>query len=611
MKKILGLRMLLDLTMAIILIGGLVFTLGFGACLYIAREEVTHEVGQKIARDMAYVQSYVDGQLQRVEDVAYTLASSKFGKTVRKDDGEAYVTIDPTTFTLPSEEEIFQLMEHMLDANPQICGAAIGFENGIFPHAEGQYGFAAYVTNVGGKRQRLKLGEIHDFHQKEWYKNAASTNKPYWSSPFRETSCGKVVACFSLPLHGYGNRFIGTLALDIDTEHFRQKCAEITPFPGAEVTLVDSEFRFICHTDSSFLLKNVTEVGNYSTYKADDSMQIKMLNHQSGHYTVNENTGNEALFYFEPIERTNWMLSVECPKSEVYKGVKRMKRDTTWIAAGSILLMIVCFVLLFRRMQGITSSKAVMERDLTIASAIQMGMIPKTYPAFPDRDDLDVCGFLKPAKQVGGDLYDYFIKDDKFYFCLGDVSGKGVPASLFMAVVRSLFRNVSLHCQDPAEILSSLNTALSEGNSHNMFCTIFLGILDIKTGHLDYCNGGHNAPVIRRLNEDGSINVHYTKPKVNLAIGVFPDFPYQMEETTLKPGEALFLYTDGVTEAENVNAQLFGEERLLEALSKARHDGSRTAQDFVQSIYQSVEKFAAGAEQSDDITMLVVEYKGA
>lgn len=601
---------MLNLTLVVLLIGGLVYTLGFGICLYLARQEVARESNEKAEMAISNIQSYVDGELKRVEDVGYTLLSSKFGKTTRQDNGGSFVTIDPNTFVIPSEEEVFAMLEQFINVNPHICGVAIGFEDFVYPNTAGQYGFAAYVTNVSGENELLRLGEMHDFREKEWYREAARQNKPYWSLPFRETSRGKVVTCYSIPLHGLNNRLVGVIALDIDTEAFRSKCAEATPFPNAEVALADREFRFVSHPDTSFILKGISEVGAYSDYKADDSMRIKMMNHESGQYTVNEGTEHEGMFYFAPIPRTGWTISIECPKDDVYGNVERMKRDTTFIAVVSILLMIVCFIFFFRRLQQVTVSKAGIESELKIASAIQMGMIPKLYPAFPNRKELDVYGMLKPAKSVGGDLYDYFIRDEKFFFCIGDVSGKGVPASLYMAVIRSLFRNVALHSDDPAEIVSALNTSLSEGNDHNMFCTMFLGVLDLKTGHLDYCNAGHNAPIVRRLNADNMVNVYYTKPQVNLAVGVFPDFPYMREETQLHPGEAIFLYTDGVTEAENHSKELFGEEATLQALADARQHDVRSAIDFVEYVYQTLLRYTQGAEQSDDITMLVVEYKG-
>lgn len=610
MKKILGFKVIANLTLIVLLVGGVIYTLGFGICLYLAREEVTKESTEKVDLAITCIQEHVDGQLQRVEDVAYTLLSSTFGNTSRDADGNGFVTIDPTRFKLPTEEEVFTLLEQFLNSNPHICGIAVGFEDFIYPDTKGEYGFAAYVTNVSGHCERLRLGEMHDFHKKEWYANAAATNKPYWSRPFRETSMGKVVSCFSLPLHGYGDRIVGVLALDINTDSFREECARTAPFPNAEVAIADREFRFVSHPDTSFILRTIHETGVYDDYEADDSMRIKMMNGESGQYTVNAGTDHEAFFSFAPIERTGWTISIESPKDDLYGGVERMKRDTTFIAVVSIILMIVCFIIFFRRLQQVTMSKTGMERELTIASAIQMGMLPKLYPAFPDRKELDVYGFLKPAKSVGGDLYDYFIRNDKFFCCIGDVSGKGVPASLYMAVVRSLFRNVSLHEDNPAVILSQLNDALSEGNDHNMFCTMFLGILDLKTGHVDFCNAGHNAPIIRQIDQDGKTSIRFTHPKVNLAVGVLPDFPYEKEEIMLKPGEAIFLYTDGVTEAENTAKELFGEEATMKALLDARDHGCHSSKDIVDHVFTQIQHYAAGTEQSDDITMVVMEYKG-
>ena len=610
MKKILGFKVVANLTLIVLLIGGFVYTLGFGACLYIARQEVSEESSKKVSLALSSIQEHVDGQLQRVEDVAYTLACGSFGNTTRDENGKGFVTINPQTFQLPTEEQVFTLLEQFLQANPHVCGVAIGFEDFVYPHTAGKYGFAAYVTNVGGKTQRLSLGEIHDYRQREWYQHAAQSGQAYWSRPFRETLMNKVVTCFSLPLHGYDDRLVGVLALDINTESFRAECAKAMPFPNAEVAIADREFRFVSHPDTSFILKTIAETGAYDDYKADDSMSIKMRDLQPGQYIVNEGTSREALFSFAPIERTGWTISIESPSDDLYGGVERMKRDTTFIAIVSIIIMIICFIFFFRRLQKITVSKAGIESELKIASAIQMGMLPKVYPAFPDRKELDVYGFLKPAKSVGGDLYDYFIRDDKFYCCIGDVSGKGIPASLYMAVVRSLFHNVSMREDNPAAIVSQLNNALSEGNDHNMFCTLFLGVLDLKTGHVDFCNAGHNAPVIRQLSDDGATVVRYTHPKVNLAVGVLPGFPYAKEEIVLKPGEAIFMYTDGVTEAENTAKQLFGEEATLKALTEARSHNCRSAKDFVDYVYNVINQYATGTEQSDDITMVVVEYLG-
>lgn len=609
MKKILGLRSYVDLALVVILVAGLVYSLGFGVSLYIAREEVTAEVNNKVQRDIEFVNSYVDGQLQRVEDVAYTLLCSKFGASHRDDNGEGMILIDPATFRLPSEEEVFLELERFLDMNPHICGAAIGFENFVYPNTKGEYGFAAYVTKVSGSPERLYLGQIHDFHQKEWYKEAAQCNHSYWSRPFRETRMGKVVTCYSIPLHGNGGRLVGVLACDIDTEAFREKCVEASPFPGSVVTIVDREYRFVCHPDSSYIMKQVGEVEKYASYSSDDSIREAMAAQRGGNFTVRTDDNTESFFFVSPIKRNGWTVSIECPKEKVFGGVSRMKRDTTFIAIVSILFMLAAMLWIFRRLQKLTISKTSIESELKVASSIQMGMVPKLYPAFPDRKELDVCGFLKPAKSVGGDLYDYSVRDEKLFFMIGDVSGKGIPASLFMTVIIALFRNISLRYDDPAEILASLNNTIAKGNEYSMFCTMFLGVLDLKTGELHYCNAGHNAPVIRRL-KDGQVDVHYMEEKRNIAVGLFDGFPFEGEFTRLSPGEAIFLYTDGITEAENINHELFGEEATLAALADARRHNVSSAKGFIEHVYNTIEKHAHGTEQSDDITMLVVEYKG-
>lgn len=606
-----GIRPYINLALFVVLVSSLVYILGFGLSLYLARQEVTTEVNNKVRQEIDMVNNYVDGQLQRVEDVAYTLVSSRFGASARNSRGEGYVVIDPKSFTLPTEEQVFVELERFLDTNPHICGVAIGFENFVYPHTDGQYGFAAYVTNVSGRKERLPLGHIHDFHKKEWYCEAAQQDKPYWSRPFRETHMGKVVTCFSLPLHGFNNRLVGVLALDIDTENFRDKCNEASPLEGSEVTIMDREYRFVSHPEADYILKKVSEVGQYRSYTSDDNIKAVVDSQKTGDFTITKEDDSESFFFVSPIKRNGWTIAIECPKDKVYGGVDRMKRDTTIIAAVSVIFMLLSMVWIFRRLQIVTTRKAGMESELKIASGIQKGMTQKSYPSFPDRTDLDVYGFIKPAKSVGGDLFDYFVRDEKLFFCIGDVSGKGIPASLFMTVSLALFRYVAMHHDDPATIMASLNDVQSKRNTHCMFCTMFLGVLDLKTGKLSYCNGGHNAPVLRRLNADGHVEVNYMDVKTNIAVGLMEGFEYVGDSLILAPGEALFLYTDGVTEAENINKELFGERATLDALAKARRNEIRSAKDFVDYVYGCIEEHAHGNEQSDDITMLVVEYKGA
>lgn len=245
----------------------------------------------------------------------------------------------------------------------------------------------------------------------------------------------------------------------------------------------------------------------------------------------------------------------------------------------------------------ITIVKERMENELEIAKGIQMSMIPKIFPSYPERGDIDIFASIVPAKEVGGDLFDFFIMDEKLYFCIGDVSGKGVPASLVMAVTRSLFRTLAAHEKSPGRIVTAMNESMSDMNESTMFVTFFCGVLDMKTGHLRYCNAGHNAPVL--------LNTAKTPLPVvsNVPLGIVAGTAFQEQETDLKYDDTLFLYTDGVTEAENAKHELFGEERMINALSELK--GSKA---HLEEMQKAISDFVGNAPQSDDITMLFIHY---
>ena len=257
----------------------------------------------------------------------------------------------------------------------------------------------------------------------------------------------------------------------------------------------------------------------------------------------------------------------------------------------------------YDQLEETTTAKERIESDLRIARDIQQSMIPQKFPPFPGRSDIDLFASMTPAKAVGGDLYDFVLIDEKLYFCLGDVSGKGVPASLFMAVARNLFRVVSQQGLPPAEIADKLNNALSEDNESGMFVTMFIGIIDLPTGHLDFCNAGHNPPVIKM--HDGS--THFIEMEANAPLGLWAGLPYVGESIDDISGCPFFVYSDGLNEAENENHDQYGDDLLLEMLEKHPFESS---QKTVEMMKADVLRHANGAEQSDDLTMLCVKVQG-
>ncbi len=254
-------------------------------------------------------------------------------------------------------------------------------------------------------------------------------------------------------------------------------------------------------------------------------------------------------------------------------------------------------------LKATTASKAAIENELKVAHNIQMSMLPKIFPPYPERKDIDIYGMLTPAKAVGGDLFDFYIRDEKLFFCIGDVSGKGVPASLLMAVTRSLFRNVSSHSSEPGQIATALNKALSEGNETNMFVTFFVGVLNLADGNLLYCNAGHEAPLLVGK------GIGTLPCDANLPLGIMPDWSFTQQQATIYPQTVIFLFTDGLSEAEDAGHTQFGEERILAVAEKVLSQQQLQSQTFIDEMADAVNRFVGDAEQSDDLTMLALQYK--
>jgi len=250
------------------------------------------------------------------------------------------------------------------------------------------------------------------------------------------------------------------------------------------------------------------------------------------------------------------------------------------------------------------SAKERMESELNIGREIQMSMLPLSFPAFPDRSDFDVHASLFPAREVGGDFYDLFLIDNQhFCFCVGDVSGKGVPAALFMAVTKTLIKSRAANDLSPSSILSHVNTELSHRNESCMFVTIFLAILDLESGEMTYTNAGHNPPYLKPA--DGSL-VRLDR-RHGPIVGAAEGLAYREDREALGPGDLVFLYTDGVTEAMNEGGELYSEDRLKELLSK--HQCS-SVEESVRLSVDDVWAFQGEAEQADDVTVMTVSYSG-
>ena len=291
-----------------------------------------------------------------------------------------------------------------------------------------------------------------------------------------------------------------------------------------------------------------------------------------------------------------------------------LAKDRTMLIAGAILAAVVIGFLSFiairrkkhmlnlqtihnklkeayDKLEETTAAKERIESELRIAREIQKRMLPHV---FPKRRDVDIYAMMTPAKEVGGDLYGYALIDDLLYFCVGDVSGKGVPAALFMAEVTRMFRTLVDGRLTPNAIASRLNSALSEDNEQGMFVTMFIGLIHLKTGHMEFCNAGHNPPLL---------NGEYMKMESNAPIGLWQEVEFEGEEVDDMHGKTLFVYTDGINEAENINKEQFGDERLRALLQKDLGDARQTS----ETVHKAVEDFVGEAEPTDDLTKMCIK----
>ena len=624
------------LMVRVLIVSAIIFTLTFAIFLRMAANKMREEATGRAHSELSNTIHQIDAVLHTVE-----------------------IAIENTAWIVPhrlaSPDFMYNITERLLQNNEFIYGCAVAFVPDFFS-SEGHY-FSPYsYRNENGEIKSKQLGsDTYDYHYMDWYQIPKLLNKPYWSEPYYDDGGGeKMMTTYSKPLYDSEGKLYAIITADLSLEWLTDLVGGIKAFENSYNLMVSRNASYIVHPDHNLLLN---ETIFSSTYGDDDEslkkLQDDMMNCRAGE--VLRNKGGEKFFvFYSPVETTQWVVAIVCPRSELYMDVKMLRNILIVLGVIALLLMIAMnyngirkvvapvedfsdvakkiangdftaelpqihsqdelkelhdsfeylqhsLVNYIEELKSTTANKERIESELRIAHNIQMGMIPKIFPPFPERDDLALAAKLVPAKEVGGDLYDFFIEDEKLYFIIGDVSGKGVPASLVMAVTCRLFRSVASHFDEPEEIISSLNDSLADGNESNMFCTAFLGILDLKTGQLKYCNAGHNAPLI----VDANGNVALMDVVANLPLGLFSGFPYEGQETRIEKQTMLYMFTDGVNEAENINKELFGDERVTALL---KLNVSQNPSEIVDKTFAEVKNHADGAEQSDDITVMCIKY---
>ncbi|MGE5428588.1 MAG: SpoIIE family protein phosphatase [Methylococcaceae bacterium] len=557
------------------------------------------------------------------------------------------------------KDSISNFLKRIVQNNPNIYGTTIAFEPYYFIQ-EGRY-YAPYAYRDGDTIKTMKLGsESYEYFFMDWYQIPGMLQKPYWTEPYFDEGGGNIVmSTYSVPFYRYekGKRLLaGVVTVDISLEWLTKIIQSVKIFDTGYAFLLSANGVIVSHPNREYIMNET--VFTIARERADDHLvEIGrgMVTGKSNFTFVDLPTGGNYSMYYTSLLSNKWSLGVIYPNREMYAPLKHITILLFAIIIGGLFLLSAFIIQIVNRItaplkqfalsaktiasgnfntqlpgikthdemlelhnsfefmqksladyvvqiQQTTSAKEKIESELRIAREIQMSMIPHIFPAFPNIPQIDLFAILQPAKEVGGDLYDFFFIDDtRLCFVIGDVSGKGVPASLFMAVTRTLLRSVADKKDTPADIITKLNKSLSFNNESCMFVTFFLGIIDINTGEVEYSNAGHN-PFI--LIQSGN-NSHYRKMGSGMVLGAFEDIKYINERLTLNHNDAIFMYTDGVTEAMNHQQHLYGEKRLLELIQRS---GSMAIPELVDETLNDLSGFVNGNEQSDDITILALRF---
>ena len=560
-----------------------------------------------------------------------------------------------------AESGIDALLKKTVQRNPTIYGAGISFEPFAFNPKKELFG--PYFYRNGEQILSVDIEqsyEIKPYTEWDWYKIPRQTGKQHWSEPYFDDGGGNTtMSTCALPFWGEvdGVRKIrGIVGIDISLDHLTSLVSSVKVLQSGYAALLSRDGLILAHPRKDLIMKqSLFKLAEARQDKGLSEIVSKMAKGESG-FAQNKNLIDQhSWLYYAPIPSTGWILEIVFPEEELLADLRKLNLQMACIALVGLLLLSIAVIWIaaritspLRDLAGATDEIAVgnfdvrlatsnsqdevgiltrnfskmtaslkqyiidlmettaaknrIESDLKLATDIQANLLPHIFPAFPHRYEFDIYASMDPAKEVGGDFYDFFfIEDHRLCIIIADVTDKGVPAALYMMVAKILLKSEGQRLNEPSLILDSVNKTLAMDNDSCMFATVFCGILDTRTGVLECANAGHCPPVL--LNSSG---VHYLQLQSGLVLGAMPDSAYTTQSLVMQEGDTIFLYTDGVTEAKNPANNFYSDERLIESLKVApRND----LEQMVRFIKRDVENYAADAPQSDDITMLAMTFR--
>lgn len=556
------------------------------------------------------------------------------------------------------------LIRHLVADQKDIYGSTVAFEPYAFDKDLKAYAPYFHITPSGIRF--VQLGSpSYNYFEAPWYAKIKKRPTPGWSQPYFDEGGGDVImSTFSHPFFylkqdGTRGAFRGVVTADISVDWLTKPLSEIQVGEGGYCFLVSDKGVFLAHPQKEWIMnESLFSIARRSGNADFGKVAKRMLDKRSGFIEMKDIvTGEDSYLAFSRIPANGWRLAMVFLKRDIYSQITRLFSINRILAMAGVMLLAFVAVLIARSItrplqqlagaarqvsdgnldvrlaevrrgdevgqlawafskmtvdlkkyiQDLTLTTAAKERiesELAVAARIQQSMLPGAFPAFPERRDIDIHAVMQPAREVGGDFYQFFLLNDHTLFvAIGDVSDKGVPASLFMSVTMFLMHSLAGEGLRPDQILTHLNTELLYGNESCMFVTIFCGTLDLGDGTLQYSNGGHNAPLL--IGQDGG--VEYLGQRHGPFVGAADEVTYGKSQTRLNPGDTLLLYTDGVTEAENHLGDFYSDERLRHLVETLQ---GQSSQDVVNAVLADIDEFSQNVPPSDDRTVLAVRLTG-
>ena len=633
-------KLSIKVSLWVVLFAAIIFVVALGFLFVQSRDAVRKEAINHATQILDKTSLRVEGILNRVE-VATNMTTWLAQQHIDKPDS------------------MFSYCRGMLQNNPDFYNCSIAFEPYYFKEW-GRY-FSAYAKIDGDSIQAIQGGnDSYQYFYMEWYLMPMLLDKSCWTDPYMDFDTAKntsdMVTSYCQAIKDQHGNKVGVVNTSLSISWLSQTISATKPYPHSYSIMIGRGGTYFVHPDTTKITRQTIFTQTMET--PDTAMVALGRAMQRGEEGMKHMIigGEDCYVFYKPLGKTGCSMAIVCPESDVFSSFNRLRRSVMSIVVIGLLVMLYLFIRIItheltplrrlakgaetiasgqfdaelpelqrideigqlsnsfadmqqslvkyiEELKDTTSQKASIERDLHIASNIQKGMLPVNFPNKADRDDVQIYASLTPAKDVGGDLFDFFFRDDKLFFCIGDVSGKGVPASLFMAVTRAVFRTVATYLTKPDEIVEVMNNTMVDMNSSLMFVTFFVGVLDLPTGHLHYCNAGHDAPLL--LGTDVS-ELHCES---NIPVGVMPQWTFVLEETTICPGTTIFLFTDGLTEAMNAVRAQFQMDRINNVARHFLSSKDQEPRQLIEQMTTSVREFVGEAEQSDDLTMMAIRYR--